>query len=60
MDNRGEVSQILSGITFDRNNIFDAGKGCLSSPQNCIQEAFLYATLKSLKFATPPHDYPSV
>ena len=22
MDNRGEVSQILSGITFDRNNIF--------------------------------------
>ena len=22
MDNRGEVSQILNGITFDRNNIF--------------------------------------
>ena len=22
MDNRGEVTQILSGITFDRNNIF--------------------------------------
>ena len=26
MNNRWELSQILSGITFDRNNIFDAGK----------------------------------
>ena len=26
MDNRGEVSQILNGVTFDGNNIFDAGK----------------------------------
>ena len=25
-DGCGEVSQILSDLTFDRNNIFDAGK----------------------------------
>ena len=29
MENPGEVSQILSGITFDRNNIFDVGKSYL-------------------------------
>ena len=40
MDNRGEVSQILSGITFDRNNIFDAEKATYS-PENYIQVAFL-------------------
>ena len=28
-DIRVEVSQILNGITFDRNNIFDAGKSYL-------------------------------
>ena len=26
MDNRGEVSQILNGITFGRNMFFNAGK----------------------------------
>ena len=29
MDDRGEVSQILSGITFDGNNIFRCGKNYL-------------------------------
>ena len=29
MDNPGEVSQILRGITFDRNHIFDVGKSYL-------------------------------
>ena len=29
MDDHGEVSQILSGITFNRNNVFDAEKSYL-------------------------------
>ena len=68
MDNRGEVSQILSRITFDRNNIFWYGEKATYSPQIYIQVAFLriknivpiksYAILKSSTFATPPHDYP--
>ena len=47
MDNRGEVSQILNCVTL-----------------NCVTKIIVpiksYATFKSSKFATLPHDYPSL
>ena len=66
MANPGEVSQILSGITFDRNNIFSCGKKLLmvlkitcmwllSSSKNIVPIKS-YATFKSSKFATLPQD----
>ena len=68
MDNPGEVSQILSGITLDRNNIFQCGKKLLivlkitcmwllSASKNIVPIKS-YATFKSSKFATLPQDYP--
>ena len=70
MDNPGEVSQILSGITFDRNNIFRCGKKLLivlkitcmwllSASKNIVPIKS-YATFLSSKFATLPQDYPSL
>ena len=41
MDNPGEVSQILSGITFDRNNIFLMREKATYSPQNYMHVAFV-------------------
>ena len=69
LDNPGEVSQILSGITFDRNNIFWCGKKLLivlkitcmlllSASKNIVPIKS-YATFKSSKFATLPQDYPT-
>ena len=62
MDNPGEVLQILSGINFDRNNIFWCGKKLLivlkitcmwllSASKNIVPIKS-YATFKSSKFAT--------
>ena len=72
MDSRGEVSQILSGLTFKLliGTIFLMREKATYSPQNYIKVAFLHiknivpiksnATLRSSKFATPLHDYPSL
>ena len=70
MDNPGEVSQILSDITFHRNNIFLCGKKLLKvlkitcmwllSASKNIVPIKSYATFKSSKFATLPQDYPSL
>ena len=70
MENPGEVSQILSGIPFDRNNIFLCGKKLLMvlkitcmwllSASKNIVPIKSYATFKSSKFATLPQDFPSL
>ena len=69
MENPGEVSQILSGLTFDRSKIFWCGKKLLivlkitsmlllSASKNIVPIKS-YATFKSSKFATLPQDFPS-
>ena len=69
MENPGEVSQILSGLTFDRNNIFLMQEKLLTvlkitcmrllSASKNIVPIESYVTFKSSKFATLPQDFPS-
>ena len=41
MENPGEVSQILRGLTFDRNNIYLMQEKATYSPQNYMHVAFV-------------------
>ena len=65
MDNRGEVSKILSGITFDRNNIFNAEKSYLyvifrtissffPHQKYCPYQKLCHSILRSVTVSTLP------